>query len=629
MIPFAAELRKTLRTLVRAVAPLEAALDRHRCPASQRVAAAKRPGFIAVVGALLRWPDRTQPRDLISGYNIVGDFAATGLFRPVQPEQATPLDDWLGEPAAATIDRIIRSPPPRYADEIFRITKEEQHKGFCGDFMTKAAVDAAHGTQGWRPMERFLIQQPDGKTRAIDNCRRTGHNAATTLHETITTVNVDAIASFGRMVCDILGLNAPPADTHQWLDLRIGTDDLPDAYRGLPVAPDQMRFSYVAIFVPDLGWRFMPMYGLAYGLESAVISFNRFPQLGVAIARRCCLSFCAAYFDDELSVEFVQTADISQRGLQLAFEAMGAPPQPSKAFRPAANRHYLGTSIHVGDFCTGGFIRFQPKSSTRAKVIHHISQALAHGQMDRDTAGKLRGDLNWMFSNCAGNIGRFAGPVLTSLQSADEPTLTAAMEQSLHILLAIVKQAHPRDVCVCGPPKPLLRVYSDASFEDGELRVGWICMPPSQQPIGGTCLIPEAVIAAWNPRRQQICPGEALAGLLVPWFHPGLFEDTDALWFIDNESAASCLIRGSSREPDLHAIAQFSHLLCHTLRSRVWFEWIDSKSNPSDGLSRLGLDDLWTLAQGWDIAEYSFPIELQPATFLGVFLDHLNFPDSG
>lgn len=50
---------------------------------------------------------------------------------------------------------------------------------------------------------------------------------------------------------------------------------------------------------------------------------------------------------------------------------------------------------------------------------------------------------------------------------------------------------------------------------------------------------------------------------------------------------------------------------------------------PSDGLSRLGLDDLWTLAQGWDIAEYSFPIELQPATFLGVFLDHLNFPDSG
>lgn len=113
------------------------------------------------------------------------------------------------------------------------------------------------------------------------------------------------------MVCDTLGLSAPPADTYPWLDLRVGTDDLPDAYRGLPVAPEQMQFSYVAIFVPAAGWRFTPMFGLAYGLESAVVNFNRFPQFGVAMARRCCLSFCAAYFDDELSVEFLQFSDTS------------------------------------------------------------------------------------------------------------------------------------------------------------------------------------------------------------------------------------------------------------------------------------------------------------------------------
>ena len=154
-------------------------------------------------------------------------------------------------------------------------------------------------------------------------------------------------------------------------------------------------------------------------------------------------------------------------------------------------------------------------------------------------------------------------------------------------------------------------------------------MPPGSRPVGGTCLIPQLVLDAWNPRRQQICPGEALAGILVPWFHPDLFLQKDTLWFIDNESAASCLIRGSSRETDLHAIAQFSHLLCHTLQSRVWIEWIDSKSNPSDGLSRLGLEDPWTSAQDWDISEFSFPAELQPATFLDVFLDHLNLHDSG
>ena len=83
------------------------------------------------------------------------------------------------------------------------------------------------------------------------------------------------------------------------------------------------------------------MYGLAYGLESAVVNFNRFPQLGVAIVRRCLLGFAAAYFDDELAVDFIQDHDVSQVGLQLTFRLLGAPPQPAKSFAPGHNRHYL------------------------------------------------------------------------------------------------------------------------------------------------------------------------------------------------------------------------------------------------------------------------------------------------
>lgn len=35
----------------------------------------------------------------------------------------------------------------------------------------------------------------------------------------------------------------------------------------------------------------------------------------------------AAYFDDELSVEFVRDAIVSQAGVQLVFRLPGAPPQ--------------------------------------------------------------------------------------------------------------------------------------------------------------------------------------------------------------------------------------------------------------------------------------------------------------
>ena len=176
------------------------------------------------------------------------------------------------------------------------------------------------------------------------------------------------------------------------------------------VCDDHMAYSAVAIYIPGKGWHFSPLHGLAYGLESAVVHFNRLPQLGVAAARRLCLSFCAAYFDDELSdIEFIRHSDVSQRGLSLVFRLLGAPPQPQKAFAPASNRHYLGTSVHTGDFCCAGFVRFQPKSATSYKVLTRLKEALDTNYLSRDAAGKLRGDLNWMYSNCAGQIGKFAG----------------------------------------------------------------------------------------------------------------------------------------------------------------------------------------------------------------------------
>ena len=52
-----------------------------------------------------------------------------------------------------------------------------------------------------------------------------------------------------------------------------------------------------------------------------------------------------------------------------------------------------------------------------------------------------------------------------------------------------------------------------------------------------------------------------------------------------------------------------------------WHEWIDSDSNPADGLSRDGLQDEWTLNQGWDLAEYPYPEALMPDAFSNTFAD--------
>ena len=97
---------------------------------------------------------------------------------------------------------------------------------------------------------------------------------------------------------------------------------------------------------------------------------------------------------------------------------------------------------------------------------------------------------------------------------------------------------------------------------------------------------------------------------------PEVLAGHDIIWFVDNESAASTLVRCVSSQCDVHEIAQFSHYMMHLLRTRVWYEWIDSDSNPSDGLSRTGLDDEWTQYQNWSLQSYLFPPGLSRGEFL-------------
>ena len=428
------------------------------------------------------------------------------------------------------------------------------------------------------------------------------------MSETIFTVSIDFVAAVAASIARRLGDAQPAPDTElPWLRLRIGTDDLPDAYRGLPVLPAHQRFSVVAIFVPNTGWRFTLLWGLAFGLESAVVAFNRFPQLGIAISRRCTLALTAAYFDDELAVEAVADADVSQAGLRLTFRLMGAPPQPEKGFVPTANRHYLGTSLHTGDFMSLGFVRVQPKYSTVMKVQEKLESVLHDGTLSRDDAGKLRGDINWLFTMCMGHLGKIAGPALTNHQHGDALSLTPVDRLQLQALHAAVRDFRPRDIPVLPDSAQVTRVYSDASFESDVLRLGWVIFPSSGTPLGGTTVVPQGIIATWQPRQQQIYPGETLAAVVAPLLDAAALQSKSVVWFIDNEAAAAALIRASTAEPDVLTMVQQAHLQFSRLQTRVWFEWVDTESNPADGLSRDGLSDAWTLSQHWQLREFPFP----------------------
>ena len=73
----------------------------------------------------------------------------------------------------------------------------------------------------------------------------------------------------------------------------------------------------------------------------------------------------------------------------------------------------------------------------------------------------------------------------------------------------------------------------------------------------------------------------------------------DLIAFCDNSAAVATLVRGLSNSEDANGMAEATHLFCLEEAIRIWIDWVDSKSNPADGLSRDGLQDSWTMAQGW------------------------------
>ena len=77
---------------------------------------------------------------------------------------------------------------------------------------------------------------------------------------------------------------------------------------------------------------------------------------------------------------------------------------------------------------------------------------------------------------CAGYAGRIGGPLLTFKQKDNSPALSVVDYFTLRLLAATVSCPEPRLVAVWDAPSQPLIIYSDVSFENDTLRLGWVVM---------------------------------------------------------------------------------------------------------------------------------------------------------
>ena len=157
---------------------------------------------------------------------------------------------------------------------------------------------------------------------------------------------------------------------------------------------------------------------------------------------------------------------------------------------------------------------------------------------------------------------------------------------------------------------PPLVVASDGRLDDSA--------PPSVavlvfDPVTGTrqgvvAVLSGELLSAWGGDRETfICRVEQAAVLLGLLTWPALFASRDAYWFEDNSVVLSGLCRGGSRTALLDQGVAVVHLLLARLRARVWFEYVESHANWSDGASRLLLLGPWSAHHGFQLVTGDVP----------------------
>ena len=158
--------------------------------------------------------------------------------------------------------------------------------------------------------------------------------------------------------------------------------------------PTQQRAAVITVWdQEDQCWKFGVMKGCPFGLGSVVVTFNRYPTLVTAALRRCLGLACAAYFDDNLLVDFEHSATSAKDLLKEIFTLFGTPPKASKSFPMLNHRAFLGAIVDLMDVHADGEgnAYVAPKDSSRRQVSLDIAAALAAGHMTKAQAAKTRG----------------------------------------------------------------------------------------------------------------------------------------------------------------------------------------------------------------------------------------------
>ena len=217
-------------------------------------------------------------------------------------------------------------------------------------------------------------------------------------------------------------------------------------------------------------------------------------------------------------------------------------------------------------------------------------------------AGQFFGKMG--FVNCQ-RFGKYGRAKLRAFSRRQhEPgryALNPQLESAARWCLSTMHNAPAREIPLNISHMDTIVSYSDGEGADAGVGVAiWSTRLPDMRPQAGFIEVPDCVRQLWQIQRTgpiDIMETEAVGPLLVLHNWPKIVSHCLWLHFVDNAGALAALINGSSSVMQADLLVGETWARVAHQRVLPWFDRVDSKANPVDGLSRKRFEGPWQLIE--------------------------------
>ena len=316
-----------------------------------------------------------------------------------------------------------------------------------------------------------------------------------------------------------------------------------------------------------------------------------------ALGRRLLLLTVSMYFDDATITDWQSSRGSGQWAFGSLNALLGTPFAAEKRQAMAPQGVFLGLQHSLTSCLSDGVVRFWAKDKLEEKMLGLMTEAETSGRLTPGQAAKLYGVANFFEQGIYGRIGCGGLAAVKSRQYERQSTLTQSLRDCFHILRTVVSLRPERAFPVRSIFHPRFCVASDAALEEpragtGGFLIVWFHGQVEERE-AFVSQIPEALYDWFTPGDHKIAQLELIQVLYALCSRASTFRGRRGIWYIDNLAALMCLIRGRSDVADLEKLSHLIHVALFSLNVWIYWEWIPSKSNWADAISRLGFADPW------------------------------------